>query len=259
MSTSSFTINEKGIAILTIDKPPMNALSAEVLQDLDTTFTTALLNDNVRVVVITGAGTKAFVAGADITEIDKVVSQSEAAPFVAQGQELFTKIEQSHKPVIAALNGFTLGGGLELAMACHIRIADKGAKLGLPEIKLGIIPGFGGTQRLPRLIGKASALELILTGDFIPAEKALELGLVNRVTAEGTSVDAALALAENIASKGRPAIQAALRAVLQGSSLPLDKGLDIERDEFSALCETENKKEGIKAFLEKRDPVPKDN
>lgn len=259
MSTCSYTTNDKGIAVLTIDNPPMNALSSTVLDDIDQAFTSALEDQDVRVIIITGAGSKAFVAGADITEIDKIASSNEAAPFIEKGQTLFNRIEASSKPVIAALNGYTLGGGMELALACHMRVADEKAMMGLPEIKLGIIPGYGGTQRMPRLIGQAAALELILSGEFIPADRALDIGLVNQVAPAGTAVEAAETMAAPMAQRGKPAIQAALRAVTGGLKVSLTEGLSIEKNEFGGLCETENKKEGIVAFLEKRNPEPKDS
>ena len=258
MSTCTYTTDNNGIAEMIIDNPPMNALSTSVLNDIKEAVTNALKDDQVRVVVFTGAG-RAFIAGADIKEIKDLNNQTAGSDYLKNGQEVFDLIEKADKPFIAAINGFALGGGLELALACHIRLADEKAQLGLPEIKLGIIPGYAGTQRTPRLIGKARAAELILSGNFIKAKQAAEYGLVNRCAPEGEVINEAKKLAVAIATKGRPAIKTALKVIREGFDLPLDQAQKLERDQFGLLCETANKQEGIKAFMEKRDPQAIDN
>lgn len=245
---------EERIAILTIDHPPANAFDTRTVMDLNAAFDEALANPEVKAIIITGAGQFAFVAGADINEINALKGHDDAKEVVVKGQQLFSKIEASPKPVIAAINAVCLGGGNELAMSCHIRIASDRARFGQPEINLGLIPGFGGTQRLPRLVGKAKALEMILTGEMISAEEALRLGLVNRVVPHDEVVSAARELAAKIASKGQVAVRAALEAVEASSRLPLSEGLALERQRFAALTETEDMREGVQAFLEKRSP-----
>jgi len=251
-------VEDNGIAIMTIDNPPMNALSSPVLGDIKTAVEKAIADDSVRVVVFTGAG-RAFIAGADIKEVESLTKQQQGSTYLENGQEVFNTIESADKPFIAAINGFALGGGMELALACHMRIADETAQLGLPEIKLGIIPGYAGTQRTPRLIGSARALELILSANFITGVQAAEYGLVNRTAPKGTAVDEAKKLALAIALKGRPAIKTAMKVVREGMQMDLMSAQKYERDEFGLLCETENKTEGVLAFLEKREPQAKDN
>ncbi len=248
-----YEIEGNGVALLTIDNPPMNALSPAVLADMKESINDALENDAVRVIIVTGAG-KAFVAGADITEIQKQKTKKNGADFLVTGQELYNMIENAHKPFIAAINGYCLGGGLELALACHIRLADEKAQLGLPEIKLGIIPGYGGTQRSPRLFGKSRALELILSGNFINARQAEMYGVINRSTDAGSVLTEARELAGSIAARSRIAIQAAMRAVSDGITMEMGEALTFEREEFGKLCETADKEEGIDAFLNKREP-----
>ncbi len=257
MSTCTYTVEENGVAIMTIANPPMNALKKEVIQDIKSAVEKAESDDAVRVVIFTGEG-RAFIAGADITEFVDVNEKVSAAGFVKIGQDVLNTIENSTKPYIAAINGFALGGGMEVALACHIRLADETAQVGLPEIGLGIIPGYGGTQRLPRLIGKGLAYELILTGEFITAEKAAQYGIVNRVTAKGEVLEEAKKLAKSIARKGRPAVVSAMKVIKEGMEGSLEDGLKLEREEFGVLCETENKVEGVAAFMEKRKPVAKD-
>ena len=200
----------------------------------------------------------AFVAGADVKEIATLSSGQEASKTATTGQAVITKIQRLGKPVIAAINGVCLGGGNELAMACHLRIAGDRARFGQPEITLGIIPGFGGTQRLPRLIGKAKATELILTGDLITAQEAYRLGLVNQVVPQDQVLKVAKDLARKIAAKGLVAIRLALQAIEEGYGGPLDDGLALEARLFGHVAETEDCKEGVKAFLEKRQPQFRD-
>jgi len=258
MSTCTYQTNEKGIAEMIINNPPMNALSTSVLDDIKKTISKALADDQVRVIIFSGAG-KAFIAGADIKEVKDLNTQSEGSQYLENGQGIFNLIAEANKPFIAAINGFALGGGLELALACHIRLADETAQLGLPEIKLGIIPGYAGTQRTPRLIGTGRAYELILSGNFIKAKQAADYGLVNRVTPQGEVINEARKLAEAIAAKGRPAIKTAMKVIKEGIALKMDEAQKLERDQFGFLCETANKQEGIAAFMEKRNPKAIDN
>lgn len=258
MSTCSYTVDDRGVALMIINNPPMNALSTPVIKDIRAAVEKALADNTVRVVVFSGEG-RAFIAGADISEFTSLNTQQEGSDWVKQGQDLLNIIENADKPFIAAINGFALGGGAEVALACHIRIADETAQMGLPEIKLGIIPGFGGTQRSPRLFGTGRAYELILSGNFISGRQAAEYGLVNRTAPKGESVNEAKKLAQAIALRGRPAIKTAMNVIRKGITMNFTDALKLERDSFGELCETENKREGVAAFLAKRDPVPKDN
>ncbi|MGA9347220.1 MAG: enoyl-CoA hydratase-related protein [Anaerolineae bacterium] len=250
---------ENRIATLTIDHPPANAFNKQVIEELGSAFDEVTANDGVKAIIITGAG-QFFIAGADINEIYDVKDKpEEAKAFIRKGQELFLKIENSNKPVIAAMNGrFALGGGNELAMACHIRIAEDGLRLGQPEINLGIIPGWGGTQRLPRIVGKGRALEMILTGDHITAQEAYRIGLVNKVVPTGRVLKEATGLAKRIISKSALPIAAIIRAVNQGLEQSLEEGLETESQQFVSLQGSEDMEEGLKAFLEKRKPQFKD-
>jgi len=258
MSTCSYTVDDQGIALMVINKPPMNALGTPVIKDIRQAVEKALADDAVRVVVFTGEG-RAFIAGADISEFTNLNTRKEGSDWLKAGQDLLNLIENADKPFIAAINGFALGGGTELALACHIRIADETAQMGLPEIKLGIIPGFGGTQRAPRLFGTGRAYELVLSGNFISGRQAAEYGLVNRSTPKGEAVNEAKKLAQAIALRGRPAIRAAMNVIRKGITMNFNDALTMERDAFGSLCETDNKREGVAAFLAKRDPVPKDS
>jgi enoyl-CoA hydratase/carnithine racemase len=241
------------IATITLTNPPANLLSMQVLKDLDGVLGEVETDDQARVVILTGAG-RFFCTGADIKELAQIGTVRQGTEFSEKGQHLFNRLERFDKPVIAAINGACLGGGLELAMACHMRVAAAGIALGLPEIKLGLIPGFGGTQRLPRIIGMSKSAELILTGESVTAEEALILGLVNRVVPAQELQPHVLTLARTIAAKGRSAVQAALRAIRAGIDSPLGEGVAREAKLFGELCETPDKKEGTSAFLEKRPP-----
>jgi len=254
---------EDQIALLTIDHPPVNSFNKQVITELDEAVDQVMADDKVKAVVITGGGTNAFVAGADIPEIKELIENpvegyGEAHEFIERGQGVHVKIENATKPVIAAINGFCLGGGLELAMACHMRICSDRARLGQPEINLGLIPGWGGTQRLPRIVGKAKALEMILTGDMITAQEAYRVGLVNKVVPAGAILKEARGLARKIVSKSKFPIAATLRAVIEGVETSVERGLEIEKEQFVALAETEDIREGVSAFLEKRQPEFKD-
>ncbi len=247
-------VTRGGIHTITIKRPSkLNALNRQTLQELYAAIIDASGDDKVRVIVITGAGDKAFVAGADISEI-RDQSPVEARSFSQFGQNLMSMIQSLDKPVIAAINGFALGGGMELALACHLRIASDNAKLGLPEIKLGIMPGFGGTQRLLRLVGTTLALEMALGGEPISAERAHQLGLVNLVVPAAELEAAVGRMAKPLVKAAPEAVRGILQAVLQGSDINLEAGLALETARFALCCATEDMKEGTSAFLEKRAP-----
>lgn len=254
LQTLLFDVKD-GIATVTINRPDkLNALNAQSKDELRELFTQIKTDSNVKVVIVTGAGEKAFVAGTDIKELTVLNSES-GKEFSAKGQEVFDLIENLGKPVIAGVNGYALGGGCELALACHIRIASENAKFGQPEVNLGIIPGYGGTQRLARLIGRGRAMELILTGNQIDAQEALRVGLVNKVVPQADLMAAAIAMAEQIASKGQIAIRMALKAVNMTQETTLSDGQQLEASLFGVCCDSEDFKEGTAAFLEKRKPA----
>ncbi len=243
---------EEGIALVTIDnQPALNALNAPTLTELDQTFDALTENQEVKGVIITGAGEKSFVAGADISEFIQIKGNA-AVGFMARGQRIFDKIEAFDRPVIAAVNGFALGGGNELAMCCDIRIAAENAIFGQPEVNLGLIPGYGGTQRLPRLIGPGKAKEIIFADERINAQEALRIGLVQRVVPKGQAVEEAKKLLKKIMGKGPVAVKMAKKAINEGLKMPLREGLDLEARCNGICFGTEDKDEGSKAFLEKR-------
>ncbi len=240
------------IAYITIDRPKvLNALNMATMQELKQAFASIKDDAEVRVAILTGAGEKAFVAGADIGELSQHTPVS-AKAYTHQGQAIIDSIESLGKPVIACINGFALGGGCEIAMACTMRLASENAKLGQPEVKLGLIPGYGGTQRLARLVGKGIAMQLVLTGEMISAEEAYRIGLVNEVVAVADLMPRAEAIAGKIIANAPLAIQYAMEAVNRGLDLPLADGLFLEATLFGVCCATEDKNEGTKAFLEKR-------
>jgi enoyl-CoA hydratase len=243
---------EEGIAVVTIDnQPALNALNAPTLTQLDQTFDALAKNPEVQGVILTGGGEKSFVAGADISEFIQVKGDT-AVRFMTRGQRIFDKIEAFDRPVIAAVNGFALGGGNELAMCCDISIAAENAIFGQPETNLAIVPGYGGTQRLPRLIGPRKAKEVILADERINAQEALRIGLVQKVVPKGQAVEEAKKLLKKIMSKGPMAIKMAKKAINEGLKMSLREGLDLEA-QCNAICfGTEDKDEGAKAFLEKR-------
>jgi enoyl-CoA hydratase len=246
---------EGSVATVTLNRPKvMNALNAQMLGELGAEFADLGLNEAVRVVLLTGAGEKAFAAGADISELAAADATAGEA-FARRGQGVFGRIERLGKPVIACINGFALGGGCELAMACTLRIASETAKLGQPELNLGILPGYGGTQRLPRLVGQGAALKMILTGTMISAAEALRIGLVDEVVAPDKLMARARELAVQIAARPPLAVRASIDVVLDGANLTLTEGLKMEAAEFGRLCATEDKREGTAAFLEKRKPT----
>jgi enoyl-CoA hydratase len=243
------------LAIVTVNRPKvLNALNGETISELTDVFLKIKQDDDVAVVILTGAGEKAFVAGADIGELAQK-NPLTGKEFVLRGQTCLNIIENLGKPVIAAINGFALGGGCEIAMACTMRIAAENARLGQPEINLGIIPGFGGTQRLPRLVGKGMAMELALTGGMISAEDACRLGLVNKVVPQGEAFSEAEKMAKKILSKSPATTRLILEAINRGIEVGLLEGLNLEANLFGMACSTEDMKEGTRAFLEKRKPA----
>lgn len=254
MEFLTLDINE-GIALVTINRPKvLNALNAGLLGELQDTFAALATNQEVGAVIITGAGEKSFVAGADIKEL-ATLNPVTAKAVSERGQLTFRQIEEFPKPVIAAINGFALGGGCELALACHIRVAADNARLGLPEVSLGLIPGYGGTQRLARIIGKGRALEMVLTGDMVHADRAYEKGLVNHVVHGDVLLDKCREIANTIMTKGPLATRLALEAVNHGLEMPQADGERLEANLFGLLAATEDCKEGLNAFLEKRKPT----
>jgi len=240
------------IARITVNRPNvLNALNRKTVEELGASLDAARQDDSVRVVILSGAGEKAFVAGADINELAKR-TPVDGPDFAHFGQTVLHKLETLGKPSIAAINGFALGGGCELALACTMRIASKNAKLGQPEVKLGILPGYGGTQRLPRLCGKGVAHEMILTGEMITAEEALRVGLVNRVVEQAELISTAEAVAKKIIANAPLAVKYAMEAVERGVEMPQEEGLYLEAALFGLCCATDDMHEGTRAFLEKR-------
>lgn len=244
---------EDGVATVTLNHPPVNALTVPLLSGLESLFDSLAKTEAVKTVVLTGTG-RFFCAGADIRVLVDLHSLREGEEMALRGQAILNKVEAFEKPVIAAINGACLGGGLEVALCCHIRLAADLARFGQPEINLGIMPGFGGTQRLTRVIGRSKATELLLTGDLISAQEAKTLGLVSQVVPLDDLLRQAQGLARKIAAKGQVAVRSVLRAVQQGQELGLRDALALEARLFGALCDTEDKKEGTVAFLEKRQP-----
>jgi enoyl-CoA hydratase len=242
------------IAIVTLNRPTvLNALSRLVLDELEQAFLFLRHHPTVRAILLTGAGDKAFAAGADINEFVHLDALSGEA-LALRGQFVFRLIESSSRPVIACINGFALGGGCELALACTIRLASSTARLGQPEVKLGIMPGYGATQRLPRIVGASAALKLILTGEIIPAEEALRIGLVNEVVPPDELMPRANAIAHAIAAQAPLAVAASLESVRRGLDLTLEDALALEAQIFGGLADTHDKNEGVDAFLTKRKP-----
>ncbi|MGI6488488.1 MAG: short-chain-enoyl-CoA hydratase [Syntrophomonadaceae bacterium] len=245
---------EGNIGILSVNRPKaLNALNEATLLDIDKAIDAVAVDDEIDVLIVTGAGNKAFVAGADITFMQPL-NALEGRAFGMLGQDVFRKIEELEIPVIAAVNGFALGGGCELAMCCDFRVASENAKFGQPEVGLGITPGYGGTQRLPRLIGEGMAKELIYTADIIGADEALRVGLVNHVVAADELMDYAKKIAKKIASKAQLAVRFCKKAINEGMQTDIDRGMTFEADLFGLCFATEDQKEGMTAFVEKRKP-----
>ena len=243
-----------GLAVVTLNNPPFNALNATVMSDLEHILEELSINRSVQVVIITGAGEKAFVAGADIKQFTGMTPSS-GKDLVRLGHKILAKIKVLNQPVIAAIHGLALGGGCEVALACDIRIASENALFGFPEVSLGIIPGYGGTQRLPRLVGPSRAMALICTGDPIKADEAFRIGLVDKIVPVGQALDEAKSMANKIMSRGPLAVQAAKKSILTGMEMTLEEGLMFEADAFAGLCGTDDQKEGAEAFLSRRKPV----
>ena len=253
MDYHNIYIEEEGaLATITIDRPKkLNALNRATIEELHSAFTELDRDENIKVIILTGSGEKAFVAGADISEFADF-SVEEGSKLAAKGQELlFDHVENLGTPVIGAINGFALGGGLELAMSCHFRVASANARMGLPEVSLGVIPGYGGTQRLPKLVGKGIAMEMIMTASMIDADKALQYGLVNDVVPQALLLEQCAKYAKKIANNSPVAISYAIKAVNAGYKPNVD-GYAVEIDAFGNCFGTEDFKEGTKAFLEKR-------
>jgi enoyl-CoA hydratase len=243
---------KNSVAYVTVNRPKvLNALNAATMEELRAAFTDIKADTAIRVAILTGAGEKAFIAGADISEFSQhdAVSGKE---FAHRGQAIFDLIENLGKPVIACINGFALGGGCELALACTMRLASDNAKLGQPEVKLGIVPGYGGSQRLPRLVGKGLAMQIVLSGEMITAQEAHRIGLVNEVVVASELIPRAEAIAAKIIANAPLAVQYAMEAVNKGMEMTLAEGLHLEATLFGICCATEDKKEGTAAFLEKR-------
>lgn len=246
---------EDYLAILTINRPKaLNALNGDTLFEIEAAIKDVKADPNIKVMIVTGSGDKSFVAGADITFM-LPLSPAEGRYFSDVGEKVFRQFELMEKPVIAAVNGFALGGGCELAMACDIRLASENALFGQPEVGLGIIPGFGGTQRLPRLIGEGRAKELTYTADTINAQEAYRIGLVNHVYPQDQLMDEAKKMAKKIASKGPLAVGYSKFAIGKGMQVDIDTAMSIESDMFGMSCATEDKFEGMTAFVEKRKPA----
>lgn len=245
----------ESIATITINRPEVrNALTQALMEELADAIDQADEDPEVRVLILTGAGEKAFVGGADINEVGARTTSTELGPKSRKRRSVYTKLEHLSKPSIAAVNGFALGGGCEMALSCTLRIAADTARFGQPEINLGIIPGLGGTQRLVRLVGKGNAMEMILTGDLIRADHALRIGLVNRVVPADQLMAEARGLAEKLAAKAPLALRAAKDAVDYGAEMSLDVALEFENRLFAIVSGSEDRAEGVAAFLEKRQP-----
>jgi enoyl-CoA hydratase len=250
-----FDVDDSGIALVTVNRPQkLNALSRAVVEELSQAFDRITADSAIRAAILTGAGEKAFVAGADINELAGL-SPVEARAFALYGQQVFRRIEACPKPTVAAVNGYALGGGLELAMACTVRFASENAVLGQPEVKLGIIPGYGGTQRLPRLIGRGRALELLLAGEPVKAAEAHRLGLVNAVVPQPELLSYSRAWLAKVLANAPVAVALVLEAVDVGLSSGLEQGLRFEAAAFAVSAATEDRREGTSAFLEKRRAV----
>jgi len=252
VSNLQYEVNEH-IATLTINSPPANALSSNLLHKLSEALDKVEADSSVKVVIIKGEG-RFFSAGADIKEFTSLQSEADTERLATKGQDLFDRIEHFHIPVIASIHGAALGGGLELAMACHIRLVTEDAKLGLPELTLGIIPGFAGTQRLPQFVGLAKAYEMILTGKPISGKEAATLGLANQAVAEDDLVNVTNSLAQSIASKSKPSIESVMQLIPYAKTSQFDMGVEKEAKLFSKIFTTEDAKEGVQAFIEKRQP-----
>jgi enoyl-CoA hydratase/carnithine racemase len=242
---------EEGFVVITLDRPPANAISEPLIRELNTALNEVHGDEAVRAVVVTGAGDRIFCGGADL---GSAFSGGDIEAFIRFGNSVMRKMERFPKPIIAAINGHAMGGGCEIAMACHLRLLKEGARMGQTESNLGIIPGYGGTQRLPRLIGRTKALEYLLLGTQIPAAECLSLGLVNRLCKEGETLNDAKALARQLARRAPLATAAIIKAVDEGLEAPMARSIDVEIDAFMPTLRSEDAAEGIQAFFGKREP-----
>jgi len=242
------------IVTITLNRPPMNPISNRLIDELHAAFDEIESDGEARAVIITGAGEKAFCAGADISEFGQAFAEGGIREVAMSRHRMFTRIERFPKPVIAAINGYALGGGCELAMSCHLRLMSDAAVVGLPEINLGVFPGYGGTQRLPRLIGRTHAYEMLFLGDKIPAGRAFEIGLVNKVSGAASLMDDARELAGRLAGQAPVAIKLIIDSVNRGLETTIEKGLEIEADNIVVVSKTTDAMEGTLAFMEKRAP-----
>ena len=242
---------EETYAPITLNRPPANAISEQLITEVNAALTTVQSDDSVRAVIVTGAGDKIFCGGADLAS---AFSGGDVEQFIRFGNSVMRKLERFPKPVIAAINGHAMGGGMEIAMACHLRLMKESARMGQTESNLGIIPGYGGTQRLPRLIGRTKALEFLLLGTQIPAAECLALGLVNRLSKDGETLNDAKTLARQVGRRAPLAMAAIIRAVDEGLEAPMAKSIDIELDQFLPTLRSEDAAEGIQAFFAKREP-----
>jgi len=254
-SNIRFEVGEDGIAVLTVNRPEkLNALNAETVTELGDAVARAAAERQVRALIVTGAGEKAFVAGADINQL-AVLAPIEAQAYAERGQRVFRAIEMLPKPTLAAVNGYALGGGLELAMSCAVRVASENARLGQPEVKLGILPGYGGTQRLPRLVGRGRALEMLLSGEPVSATEAHRIGLVNHVAPQAELLEFSRKWLRGVLANAPLALGLTLQAVDVGLETGLEQGLRFEAAAFGLTTATDDKREGTRAFLEKRQPA----
>ena len=242
---------EETFALITLNRPPANAISEALITEVNAALTSAQSDESVRAVILTGAGEKIFCGGADL---GSAFSGGDVEQFIRFGNSVMRKIERFPKPVIAAINGHAMGGGMEIAMACHLRLMKESARMGQTESNLGIIPGYGGTQRLPRLIGRTKALEFLLLGTQVPAPECLALGLVNRLSKEGETLNDAKALARQLGKRAPLATAAIIKAVDEGLEAPMAKSIDIELEQFLPTLRSEDAAEGIQAFFAKREP-----
>jgi enoyl-CoA hydratase/carnithine racemase len=242
---------EESCALITLNRPPANAISEQLITEVNAALNSVQTDDSVRAVILTGAGDKIFCGGADL---GSAFSGGDIEQFIRFGNNVMRKLERFPKPVIAAINGHAMGGGMEIAMACHLRLMKETARMGQTESNLGIIPGYGGTQRLPRLIGRTKALEFLLLGTQIPAAECLALGLVNRLSKEGETLNDAKALARQLGKRAPLATAAIIKAVDEGLEAPMAKSIDIELEQFLPTLRSEDASEGIQAFFAKREP-----
>jgi enoyl-CoA hydratase/carnithine racemase len=242
---------EETYTVITLNRPPANAISEQLITEVNAALNAVQSDDSVRAVILTGAGDKIFCGGADL---GSAFSGGDVEQFIRFGNSVMRRIERFPKPVIAALNGHAMGGGMEIAMACHLRLMKESARMGQTESNLGIIPGYGGTQRLPRLIGRTKALEFLLLGTQIPAAECLTLGLVNRLSKDGETLNDAKALARQLGKRAPLATAAIIRAVDEGLEVPMAKSIDIELEQFLPTLRSEDAAEGIQAFFGKREP-----